>query len=86
MRLADFGYAEQKEEARGDGDFKSKNTSRGSRFYEPPEVRQQGVSKSGDVYQMGLVLYEMLQGFIRSKTALYKNIEKVGEKDHFYSL
>ena len=43
-------------------------------------IKKQGVSKSGDVYQVGVVLYEMLVGippfYHDNMKILYENIEK----------
>jgi serine/threonine protein kinase len=53
----------------------------GSPAYLAPEMlKQQGVTTSGDVYQIGVVLYEMLVGmppyYNDNIKVLYQNIEK----------
>ena len=58
MKLTDFGLAKE-----GVSDKKTANTFCGSPAYLAPEMlwtRQ--VGKSGDVYQIGAVLYELLVG------------------------
>lgn len=80
LRLADFGLAKQNEKAKGKKDFRAPSFC-GSPAYLPPEMlKRQGVTKSGDVYQLGVVLYEMLVGippFYNDNMAiLYDNIEK----------
>lgn len=80
IRLADFGLAKQNENGMGKKDFKAQSFC-GSPAYLPPEMlKKQGVSKSGDVYQIGVVLYEMLVGippfYNDNMKILYENIEK----------
>ena len=80
IRLADFGLAKQNEQGMGKKDFKAQSFC-GSPAYLPPEMlKKQGVSKSGDVYQIGVVLYEMLVGippfYNDNMKILYENIEK----------
>jgi len=77
VRLADFGLAK---EGLTKADAKTK-TFAGSPAYLPPEIfEKQGVSKPADIYQMGVVLYELLVGvppFYTDKiNRLYKNIQK----------
>lgn len=53
----------------------------GSPAYLAPEMlKQQGVTEAGDVYQIGVVLYEMLVGippyYNDNIKVLYQNIEK----------
>lgn len=87
IRLGDFGLAKQAGEASDPGDAvtsggKNRMVAQsfcGSPAYLAPEMlRKTGVSASGDVYQIGVVLYEMLVGippfYNDNINILYKNI------------
>lgn len=80
IRLADFGLAKQNEKARGKKDFKAESFCGSPAYLAPEMIKKQGVSKSGDVYQVGVVLYEMLVGippfYDDNMKILYENIEK----------
>ena len=77
IRLADFGLAKQ-------GNQNHKQIAQsfcGSPAYLAPEMLSRaGVSESGDVYQIGVVLYEMLVGippyYNENIQKLYENISK----------
>ena len=59
IRLADFGLAKQGKEG---ADVKAHSFC-GSLLYLAPEmVKKEGITKSSDIYQIGIVLYEMLVG------------------------
>ena len=85
IRLGDFGLAKQAGQAdddHNDGPGKNKMVAQsfcGSPAYLAPEMlNKAGVSASGDVYQIGVVLYEMLVGippfYNDNINILYKNI------------
>ena len=80
IRLADFGLAKQNEQALGKKDFKAQSFCGSPAYLAPEMLKKQGVSKSGDVYQVGVVLYEMLVGippfYNDNMKILYENIEK----------
>ena len=80
IRLADFGLAKQNEEALGKKDFKASSFCGSPAYLAPEMLMKKGVSKSGDVYQVGVVLYEMLVGippyYNDDMKVLYNNIEK----------
>eukprot|EP00347_Sterkiella_histriomuscorum_P006016 403354389 len=84
VRLADFGLAKQ-----GPDSDPSKSKQKefvaqsfcGSPAYLAPEMlKQQGITAAGDLYQIGVVLYEMLVGippyYNDNIKVLYQNIEK----------
>ena len=77
IRLADFGLAKQG----GDNKQVIAQSFCGSPAYLAPEMlRKQGVTQSCDVYQIGIVLYEMLVGippyYNDDIKVLYSNISK----------
>jgi serine/threonine protein kinase len=80
IRLADFGLAKQNEKAQGKKDFKADSFCGSPAYLAPEMLKKQGVSKSGDVYQVGVVLYEMMVGippfYNDNMKILYENIEK----------
>lgn len=78
IKLADFGLAKQ---AKSGGRDAIAQSFCGSPAYLAPEMLNKvGVSQSGDVYQIGIVLYEMLVGippfYNDNITVLYNNIQK----------
>ena len=78
VRLADFGMAKRIEEVHKEDE----GFICGSYPYIPPEMlAEEGVSTSADVYQIGVVLYEMLKGTVTNIDSFYKEIKKVGEKE-----
>jgi len=80
IRLADFGLAKQDQKAVGKRDFKASSFCGSPAYLAPEMLKKQGVSKSGDVYQVGVVLYEMMVGippfYNDNMKILYENIEK----------
>ncbi len=85
IRLGDFGLAKQAgSNDQEDGLFNKKMVAQsfcGSPAYLAPEMlNKSGVSASGDVYQIGVVLYEMLVGippfYNDNISILYKNISQ----------
>ena len=75
IRLADFGLAKQAHVKQIAQSFC------GSPAYLAPEMlSRQGVTEAGDVYQIGVVLYEMLVGippyYNENIQVLYENIKK----------
>lgn len=90
IRLGDFGLAKQAgmpDDMTADGDEKARKKGMvaqsfcGSPAYLAPEMlNKAGVSASGDVYQIGVVLYEMLVGippfYNDNINVLYKNISQ----------
>lgn len=80
IRLADFGLAKQNEGALGKKDFKAQSFCGSPAYLAPEMLQKKGVSKSGDVYQVGVVLYEMMVGippfYNDNMKVLYENIEK----------
>ena len=80
IRLADFGLAKQNEKAIGKRDFKADSFCGSPAYLAPEMLKKQGVSKSGDVYQVGVVLYEMMVGippfYNDNMQILYENIQK----------
>ena len=85
IRLGDFGLAKQAGMPDDEADEKSRKKGMvaqsfcGSPAYLAPEMlNKAGVSASGDVYQIGVVLYEMLVGippfYNDNINILYKNI------------
>jgi len=78
IRLADFGLAKQ---VASSGRNQIAQSFCGSPAYLAPEMlKKEGVTESGDVYQIGVVLYEMLVGippyYNDDIKVLYKNISK----------
>lgn len=76
IKLADFGLAKEHV-----GDNSKAKSFCGSPAYLTPEmVSKRGVGKSGDIYGIGAVLYEMINGFppfyANDLNALYNNIMK----------
>lgn len=85
IRLGDFGLAKQAgDEDDSSAQGKNKMIAQsfcGSPAYLAPEMlNKAGVSASGDVYQIGVVLYEMLVGippfYNDNINILYKNISQ----------
>lgn len=80
LKLADFGLAKQDEKAKGNKDFKAQSFCGSPAYLAPEMLNKKGFSKSGDVYQVGVVLYEMLVGippfYNDNMELLYKNINK----------
>jgi len=80
IRLADFGLAKQNDNAQGKKDFKAQSFCGSPAYLAPEMIQKKGVSKSGDVYQVGVVLYEMMVGippfYNDNMKVLYENIEK----------
>lgn len=80
IRLADFGLAKQNQKAVGKKDFKADSFCGSPAYLAPEMLQKKGVSKSGDVYQVGVVLYEMMVGippfYNENMKVLYENIEK----------
>lgn len=80
IRLADFGLAKYNEKAHGSKDFRADSFCGSPAYLAPEMLMKKGVKKSGDVYQVGVVLYEMLVGippfYHDNMKVLYENIEK----------
>ena len=87
VRLADFGLAKSNTAPDDHHNVKSQQKNFvaqsfcGSPAYLAPEMlKQQGVTQAGDVYQIGVVLYEMMVGippyYSDNIKMLYQNIEK----------
>ena len=86
IRLGDFGLAKQAGQEDEEAILSGKNrmvaqSFCGSPAYLAPEMlNKAGVSASGDVYQIGVVLYEMLVGippfYNDNINILYKNISQ----------
>jgi len=77
IRLADFGLAKQGKEGQ---DVKAQSFCGSPAYLAPEMLKKEGVTKAGDVYQVGVVLYEMLVGippyYNDNIKILYQNIEK----------
>ena len=77
IRLADFGLAKQGKEGQ---DFIAQSFCGSPAYLAPEMLKKEGVTKAGDVYQVGVVLYEMLVGippyYNDNVRILYQNIEK----------
>ncbi len=77
IRLADFGLAKQGEEGKK---FVAQSFCGSPAYLAPEMLKQQGITVAGDVYQIGVVLYEMLVGippyYNDNIKVLYQNIEK----------
>lgn len=58
LRIADFGLAKQSDK----DNFRAQSFCGSPAYLAPEMLKQQGVTQSGDVYQIGVVLYEMLVG------------------------
>ncbi len=76
IRLADFGLSKQ-----GVGDEDRTKSFCGSPAYLAPEMlRNKGVGKAADIYGIGAVLYELLEGvtpfFDEDVQMMYQNIRK----------
>ena len=80
LRLADFGLAIQNGEAIGRKDFMAMSFCGSPAYLAPEMLRKQGVTKANDVYQVGVVLYEMLVSippfYNDNMKILFENIEK----------
>ena len=81
IRLGDFGLAKQGRASQVEAGKVVAQSFCGSPAYLAPEMlSKSGVSQSGDVYQIGVVLYEMLVGippfYNDNITVLYQNISK----------
>jgi serine/threonine protein kinase len=81
IRLGDFGLAKQGRASQVEAGKVVAQSFCGSPAYLAPEMlSKSGVSQSGDVYQIGVVLYEMLVGippfYNDNITILYQNISK----------
>jgi serum/glucocorticoid-regulated kinase 2 len=80
LRLADFGLAKHNEEALGKKDFMAQSFCGSPAYLSPEMLKKQGVTKAGDVYQVGVVLYEMLVSippfYNDDMKTLFENIEK----------
>ena len=77
IRLADFGLAKQGKEG---SDFLAQSFCGSPAYLAPEMLKKAGVTKAGDVYQIGVVLYEMLVGippfYNDNIRILYQKIEK----------
>ena len=77
IRLADFGLAKQGKEGQ---DIRAQSFCGSPAYLAPEMLKKEGVTKAGDVYQVGVVLYEMLVGippyYNDNIKILYQNIEK----------
>jgi serine/threonine protein kinase len=77
IRLADFGLAKQGKEGQ---DIRAQSFCGSPAYLAPEMLKKEGVTKSGDVYQIGVVLYEMLVSippyYNDNVKILYQNIEK----------
>ena len=77
IRLADFGLAKQGVEGQ---DVRAQSFCGSPAYLAPEMLKKEGVTKAGDVYQVGVVLYEMLVGippyYNDNIKILYQNIEK----------
>jgi len=78
IRLADFGLAKQNDKGQGKRDFRASSFCGSPAYLAPEMIKKEGVSKSGDVYQIGVVLYEMMVGippfYHDNMKVLYENI------------
>lgn len=59
VRLADFGLAKQ---LNPQEDVRAQSFCGSPAYLAPEMLKKEGVTKSGDIYQVGVVLYEMLVG------------------------
>ena len=77
IHLADFGLAKQGKEGQ---DITAQSFCGSPAYLAPEMLKKEGVTKAGDVYQVGVVLYEMLVGippyYNDNIKILYQNIEK----------
>ena len=77
IRLADFGLAKQGKEG---FDEKAQSFCGSPAYLAPEMLKKLGVTTSADVYQVGVVMYEMLVGippyYNDNMKILYQNIEK----------
>jgi serine/threonine protein kinase len=77
IRLADFGLAKQAEDGRN---FVAQSFCGSPAYLAPEMLSKAGVTESGDMYQIGIVLYEMLVGippfYNDNISVLYQNIQK----------
>ncbi|CDW79366.1 protein kinase domain containing protein [Stylonychia lemnae] len=84
VRLADFGLAKQgpdeKTQQKKGQAFVAQSFCGSPAYLAPEMLKQQGITSAGDVYQIGVVLYEMLVGmppyYNDNIKVLYQNIEK----------
>lgn len=83
IRLADFGLAKQgpsMEAKKHQPQFIAQSFCGSPAYLAPEMLRQQGITAAGDVYQVGVVLYEMLVGippyYDDNIKVLYNNIER----------
>ena len=77
IRLADFGLAKQNDDGRN---FVAQSFCGSPAYLAPEMLSKSGVTASGDMYQIGIVLYEMLVGippfYNDNISVLYQNIQK----------
>jgi serine/threonine protein kinase len=80
IRLADFGLAKDSYDEAMPKNIVAQSFCGSPAYLAPEMLKQQGVTVAGDVYQIGVVLYEMLVGippyYNDNIKQLYHNIEK----------